>query len=71
MAPDRAARTVQIGLRFAGRILRTDKLRKLREISALSKNVSGLSIYVGESGAAYVTRTRDPIITNDVLYQLS
>ena len=23
------------------------------------------------SGAAYVTRTRDPIITNDVLYQLS
>jgi hypothetical protein len=22
-------------------------------------------------GAAYVTRTRDPIITNDVLYQLS
>ncbi len=25
----------------------------------------------GENGAAYVTRTRDPIITNDVLYQLS
>ena len=24
-----------------------------------------------EGGAAYVTRTRDPIITNDVLYQLS
>ena len=24
-----------------------------------------------ESGAACVTRTRDPIITNDVLYQLS
>ena len=24
-----------------------------------------------DSGAAYVTRTRDPIITNDVLYQLS
>lgn len=24
-----------------------------------------------ENGAAYVTRTRDPIITNDVLYQLS
>ena len=23
------------------------------------------------TGAAYVTRTRDPIITNDVLYQLS
>jgi hypothetical protein len=23
------------------------------------------------NGAAYVTRTRDPIITNDVLYQLS
>ena len=25
----------------------------------------------GKAGAAYVTRTRDPIITNDVLYQLS
>lgn len=24
-----------------------------------------------DGGAAYVTRTRDPIITNDVLYQLS
>ena len=24
-----------------------------------------------ENGAAYVTRTRDPIITNDVLYRLS
>jgi hypothetical protein len=24
-----------------------------------------------KSGAAYVTRTRDPIITNDVLYRLS
>ena len=24
-----------------------------------------------KGGAAYVTRTRDPIITNDVLYQLS
>jgi hypothetical protein len=24
-----------------------------------------------QSGAAYVTRTRDPIITNDVLYRLS
>ena len=24
-----------------------------------------------ENGAAYVTRTRDPVITNDVLYQLS
>ena len=24
-----------------------------------------------KNGAAYVTRTRDPIITNDVLYQLS
>lgn len=23
------------------------------------------------NGAAYVTRTRDPVITNDVLYQLS
>ncbi len=26
---------------------------------------------VQENGAAYVTRTRDPIITNDVLYRLS
>ena len=26
---------------------------------------------IGRDGAAYVTRTRDPIITNDVLYQLS
>ena len=26
---------------------------------------------VESGGAAYVTRTRDPIITNDVLYQLS
>jgi hypothetical protein len=25
----------------------------------------------GRGGAACVTRTRDPIITNDVLYQLS
>lgn len=25
----------------------------------------------GRNGAAYVTRTRDPVITNDVLYQLS
>jgi len=24
-----------------------------------------------KNGAAYVTRTRDPVITNDVLYQLS
>ena len=24
-----------------------------------------------KGGAAYVTRTRDPIITNDVLYRLS
>jgi hypothetical protein len=24
-----------------------------------------------KTGAAYVTRTRDPIITNDVLYRLS
>ncbi len=24
-----------------------------------------------KNGAAYVTRTRDPIITNDVLYRLS
>ena len=30
------------------------------------KNVLG-----SKNGAAYVTRTRDPIITNDVLYQLS
>jgi hypothetical protein len=27
--------------------------------------------HLGLCGAAYVTRTRDPIITNDVLYQLS
>ena len=28
-------------------------------------------VAAGEAGAACVTRTRDPIITNDVLYQLS
>lgn len=27
--------------------------------------------FLRRSGAAYVTRTRDPIITNDVLYRLS
>lgn len=27
--------------------------------------------YNEKNGAAYVTRTRDPVITNDVLYQLS
>ena len=27
--------------------------------------------YFLKNGAAYVTRTRDPVITNDVLYQLS
>ena len=35
----------------------------------------GVGLYLtengGNGGAAYVTRTRDPIITNDVLYQLS
>jgi hypothetical protein len=28
-------------------------------------------VEIGKNGAAYVTRTRDPVITNDVLYQLS
>ena len=30
-----------------------------------------LGLFGGESGAAEETRTPDPIITNDVLYQLS
>lgn len=28
-------------------------------------------VFIRKNGAAYVTRTRDPIITNDVLYRLS
>ena len=30
-----------------------------------------LQAKINLNGAAYVTRTRDPIITNDVLYRLS
>lgn|GEM_PF-5819244 len=30
-----------------------------------------ISTCLRKNGAAYVTRTRDPIITNDVLYRLS
>ena len=42
----------------------------------MNTGTHGAGVYIGANllenlGAAYVTRTRDPIITNDVLYQLS
>ena len=38
----------------------------------MAKGVAlSVTILLREGGAACVTRTRDPIITNDVLYQLS
>ena len=36
-----------------------------------SRGLKWIGTALGGGGAAYVTRTRDPIITNDVLYQLS
>ena len=36
-----------------------------------SRGLKRIGTALGGGGAAYVTRTRDPIITNDVLYQLS
>ena len=47
---------------FASATARPQVPRSEAEGSAPRKN---------KNGAAYVTRTRDPIITNDVLYQLS
>ena len=40
-------------------------------LSEWEKAADGRCPSFRDSGAAYVTRTRDPIITNDVLYQLS
>lgn len=44
----------------------------VRSRHLLRKRLPGAVVFIENNcGAAYVTRTRDPIITNDVLYQLS
>ena len=46
------------------------RLNAVLELAAGAVPTASPAMYVN-GGAACVTRTRDPIITNDVLYQLS
>ena len=49
----------------------TDKSRERRDKCQEFESRMGIAVLQGLGGAAYRTRTCDPIITNDVLYQLS
>ena len=50
----------------------TSYLTEKSGVIRLGSSGVGASLeFAEEGGAACVTRTRDPIITNDVLYQLS
>jgi hypothetical protein len=50
---------------------RQKSAKSRRNLSTAAAVAARNQLFFKESGAAYVTRTRDPVITNDVLYQLS
>src|SRR5690348_12932382 len=68
-------RKVKMLVNFGGAVLRRIKYRVCSFFSADPfRSVDATPIPLqsgGNAGAACVTRTRDPIITNDVLYRLS
>ncbi|CDX36892.1 hypothetical protein MPLDJ20_20728 [Mesorhizobium plurifarium] len=55
----------------AGDLLSPDPLPMVHGQAAQGSASGNGLVLVEKFGAACVTRTRDPIITNDVLYQLS